>query len=154
MLSSYEPRNHDGSHLTAAQVAYLEKYMRKILRRLELNYWRIFIARDLPPERAKLMVEPVDGRRITPLYVADDWWDTTFDHRLDLTHEALHLAHHDQEEVIRRFKNDNGDVGSYPMSIVWDQFKIETERMVDSLSYVLAPHMPRWNPPKATREAK
>lgn len=33
-----------------------------------------------------------------------------------------------------------GDV----LSLIWGQFKMETERMVDSLSYVLAPHMPKW----------
>jgi hypothetical protein len=37
-----------------------------------------------------------------------------------------------------------GDVGSYAMGLVWEQFKVETERMVDSLSYVIAPFMPPW----------
>lgn len=96
-----------------------------------------------------LMIEPTDGRRCAMLYVAEHWWSGSPDHRTDITHEALHLAHHDQEEVIRRFKRDQGDVGEYALGLVWSQFKVETERMVDSLSYVLAPHMPRWSPPKA-----
>ena len=90
-----------------------------------------------------------DGRRTAMLYVAEDWWTSSPDHRTDVTHEALHLAHHDQEEVIRRFKSDQGDVGQYALGIVWSQFKVETERMVDSLSYVLAPHMPPWSPPRS-----
>lgn len=46
--------------------------------------------------------------------------------------------------MIRHFKDTTGDVGSYPMDLVWEQFRVATERMVDSLSYVVAPHMPRW----------
>jgi len=145
-LTNLEPRRTDGSHITKDQVAYTERYMGKVLRRLDLSYWRVYVAKDLPPEGSRLMIEPTDGRRVAMLYIADDWWPTADDHRVDITHEALHLAHHDQEEVIRRFKTDNGDVGPYALHLVWSQFKMETERMVDSLSYVLAPHMPRWKP--------
>ncbi len=145
-LSDLEPRDHDGSHLTLDQVRHLEAYVAKVLLALDLNYWRVHIARDLPPEDARLMIWPTDGRRIAMLYVSADWWDVAdaTEKRVEITHECLHLAHHDQEEVFRRFRNDNGDIGPYAMSLVWDQFKVETERMVDSLSYVLAPHMPKW----------
>lgn len=145
-LTDLQPNRSDGSHLTPEQVTYIQRYTAKVLRRLELNYWRVYVAKDMPPDDCRLMIEPTDGRRVAMLYVAADWWDTADDHRVDITHEALHLAHHDQEEVIRRFKRDQGDVGQYAMSIVWSQFKTETERMVDSLSYILAPHMPRWKP--------
>jgi len=140
-------RAGDGSHLTKAQVRYIEEYMREVLVRLELNYWHVYVAKDLAPEHCLLMIEPTDGRRVAMLYVSETWWNESPDHRLDIVHEALHLAHHDQEEVIRRFKRDQGDVGSYAMSIVWSQFKTETERMVDGLSYVIAPTMPEWAPP-------
>lgn len=142
-----QPRDSDGGHVTAEQAGAIERYVEKVLLKLDLNYWRVYVATKLPPEDALLMIEPVDGRRVAMLYVSPGWWDdrTADDKRIDLVHECLHLAHHDQEEVIRRFKNTTGDVGSYPMSLVWEQFRIETERMVDSLSYVIAPHMPRWS---------
>lgn len=145
-LTDLETRSHDGSHLTGRQAAAIEKYVRRVLKALDLSYWRVHVARDLPPEDALLMIDPVDGRRIATLYVSERWWDEqdAEEKRTDLVHECLHLAHHDQEEVIRRFRRDNGDVGDYPMSIVWSQFKVETERMVDSLSYVIAPFMPPW----------
>lgn len=145
-FTDLRPRDSDGHHLTADQVAAIERYVAKLLRRLELNYWRVYVARDLPPEDSLLLIEPTDGRRVAMLYVSADWWDqqSAAEKRTDLVHECLHLAHHDQEEVIRRFKNNNGDVGPYAMGLVWEQFRIETERMVDSLSYVIAPHMPKW----------
>lgn len=148
-LTDLQSRPGDGSHLSQSQVRYVERYMSRVLKRLDLAYWRVWVARDLPPAECNLMIEPTDGRRCAMLYVAEDWWSGSPDHRTDLTHEALHLAHHDQEEVLRRFTRETGDVGPYAMGLVWSQFKIETERMVDSLSYVLAPHMPRWSPPKA-----
>lgn len=145
-LADLRPRTSDGSHLTALQARAIERYVRKVLYALDLNYWRVEVARDLPPEDCLFMIEPTDGRRMAMLYVCEKWYDERPPEkkRVDLTHECLHLAHHDQEEVFRRFKDSTGDVGSYPMSLVWDQFKVETERMVDSLSYVLAPFMPPW----------
>ncbi len=143
-LGNLEQRPGDGTHLTRDQVTVIERYMRRILKRLDLGYWRVYVSRDLPPDGCLLMINPTDGRRVAMLYVSESWWDGDSDHRIDLTHEALHLAHHDQEEVIRRFHRDNGDVGPYVLSLIWGQFKMETERMVDSLSYVLAPHMPKW----------
>lgn len=151
MIDVEDTRPSDGGHLTPAQVRAIETYMRKLLAALELNYWRVYVATDLPPPGALLMIEPTDGRRIAMLYVSEDWYakqDAT-EKRINMTHEALHLAHHDQELVIRHFKDTTGDVATYPMQIIWDQFKVETERMVDSLSYVLAPHMPAWREPRA-----
>jgi hypothetical protein len=152
-LTKLEPRSSDGSHITKAQIQHIETYMAKVLLALELNYWRVFVAKDQPPEDCRLMIHPTDGRRIAGLFVSGEWWEDANpeEKRTDITHEALHLAHHDQEEVLRRFVRDQGDVGSYPMSIIWAQFKVETERMVDSLSYVLAPHMPPWQDPKTRR---
>lgn len=145
-VAEQDPRPGDGGHLTASQAAAIERYIRRLLRRLDLNYWRVAVSSDLPPEGAWLRIEPVDGRRFAMLLVSEHWWaeQSATEKRTDLTHECLHLAHHDQEEVIRRFKNTTGDVNEYAMSIVWEQFRVETERMVDSLSYVLAPHMPAW----------
>lgn len=146
-FTNLKSRPGDGSHLTKSQVKYIQEYMKEVLVRLELNYWHVFVAKDLAPEGCLLMIEPTDGRRVAMLYVSETWWNESPDHRLDIVHEALHLAHHDQEEVIRRFKNDTGDVSPYALSIIWSQFKMETERMVDGLSYVLAPTMPEWSPP-------
>lgn len=147
-FTNLNSRPGDGSHLSQAQVQYIQEYMKEVLVRLELNYWHVFIAKDMAPEHCLLMIEPTDGRRVAMLYVSEHWWNESPDHRLDIVHEALHLAHHDQEEVIRRFKNDNGDIGAYAMQLVWSQFKMETERMVDGMSYVIAPTMPEWNPPQ------
>lgn len=139
------PREHDGTHITPSQVKQLERYVRKVLGRLDLGYWRVLVAKDLPPADALLMIEPTDGRRIAMLYVSEGWWDRDAEEkRTDITHECLHLAHHDQEAVIRRWKDSTGDVAEYVLSLLWEQFRLETERMVDSLSYVLAPQMPRW----------
>lgn len=154
-FTDLEPREHDGSHLTTEQVDTINVYVRDLLLRLDLSYWRVEVAKNLPPEDCLLMIEPTDGRRIAMLYIADNWWDRDPDQkRIDFVHECLHLAHHDQEECIRRFKNDNGDVGAYVWSVVWSQFRVETERMVDSLSYVVAPFMPLWPAAKQTGKAR
>ena len=79
------------------------------------------------------------------LYVSENWDSRTpEDKRIDITHEALHLAHHDVDSHIRLFFDGSGDVSDYVKTIVIDGFTTELERMVDSLSYVLAPHMPEW----------
>lgn len=145
-LTDLESRPSDGSHLTAHQVRVIEDYVRQLLAALDLGHWRVFVARDLPPEDCRAMIEPTDGRRIAALYLASDWWtrDDPDTKRVDITHELLHLAHHDADAGIRRFFDDTGDVSSYVQHLVMGEFKTNLERMVDSLSYVIAPHMPPW----------
>lgn len=145
MIGNREIIKSDGSHLPRELVTQIEWYVEQVLIHLELNYWKVWVACDRPPADCKMMIEPTDGRRVAMLYVQDDWVSQdAVSKRLDITHECLHLMHHDQEEVIRRFKNNQGDTSHYAMGIVWEQFEIETERMVDSLSYLMAPWMPEW----------
>ena len=147
----HEPIPHDGSHITTAQARHIEAYMCEILSALNLGQWRIGVAVDLPPEGASLMISPVDGRRYATLYIAADWWQRDADEkRLDITHEALHLAHHDADATIRQWLNGSGDIADYVKSILVDRFKTDLERMVDALSYALAPHMPAWTDPEDT----
>lgn len=136
----------DGSHLNAKQVRRIERYVAKLTRALDLSHWRVPVSADLPPEGARLAIYPTEGRRLALLAVSAGWYENTppSEKRSDLTHEVLHLATHDHVDVIRRFKNGNGDVGDYPMSLVYEQFVLQEERMVDSLSYVLAPLLPEW----------
>lgn len=148
-LTDLDPMPSDGQHLTPAVVEAIEKYMVKILRALDLAHWRVYVAKDRAPDDCLLMIQPTDGRRIAMLYVSDGWIDqSAVEKQTDLTHEALHLAHHDQDEHIRRFLDGSGDISNYVKHLVLSQYKTNTERMVDSLSYVLAPHMPRWKDPK------
>ncbi len=69
---------------------------------------------------------------------------------MDLTHEALHLAHHDAEEGIRRFLDYSPDVSPSMRDVVLREFKTNLERMVDSLSYVLGQFVPSWIEPLHT----
>jgi hypothetical protein len=136
----------DGGHLTPEQVDTIEDYLRQVLTALDLSHWRVYVAKDLPPEDCRAMIEPTDGRRIAMLHLAADWWvrDDADSKRIDLTHELLHLAHHDAEAGIRRWVTDSGDIAEYVKHIVMGEFKTNLERMVDSLSYVIAPFMPAW----------
>ncbi len=137
---------HDGSHLTAEQVRTIETYIAQLLAALDLGHWKVHVGKNLPHEGALLGIEPTDGRRCATLYVAARWWDqeTSEDKRVDLTHEALHLAHSDTAEGIYRFFAGSGDIGEYLKFVVLGEFKTNLERMVDSLSYVIAPFMPPW----------
>lgn len=148
-FTDLEARPSDGSHLEPWQVQAIEEYVRQLLAVLDLAHWRVYVARDLPPEDCKLMIHPTDGRRIAMLHLTEDWWTRgdADEKRIDLTHEVLHLAHHDAEAGIRRWINDSGDIAEYVKHLVMGEFKTNLERMVDSLSYVIAPHMPEWRPP-------
>ena len=141
----HEIRPSDGSHLEREQVEKIERYVAKVLRRLDLNYWRVYVAKDLPPDDAFAMICPADGRRCAALYVHEDWNKRTpYEQQLTLVHECLHLAHHDQEFTVRRWVDDS------PLSVtdsaeeMFRRFKVDTERMVDSLANALTPLMPRW----------
>lgn len=150
-LTNLEAVTHDGSHLTADQVHAIEAYVRQMLAALDLAHWRVFVSRDLPPEDCRAMISPTDGRRIAALHLAADWWTTDPDtKRIDITHELLHLAHHDTDAGLRRFLDGSGDVSEYVKHLVMGEFKTNLERMVDSLSYVLAPFMPEWIQPEDT----
>lgn len=138
-----------GRHVTPQLTAAIEAYMRDILHRLDLGYWDVHVATDVPDSPdALLAIHPTDGRRVAMLYVSEGWAERDPDPRQSLVHEALHLAHHDQEECIRRFFRENGDIGEYVKSIIQSQFRMETERMVDSLANAISPLMPTWHAPK------
>ncbi len=145
-LNDLESRPSDGSHLPGDQAATIERYMVDLLKALDLGHWRVWVAKDLPPEGCRLMIQPTEPRRHAMLYVAAGWWDDAGPDEkvVDLTHEALHLAHHDTDSHIRRFFEGSGDIGEYVKQIVITDFKTNLEHMVDSLSYVIAPHMPPW----------
>ena len=145
--TSLKTRPHDGSHLTTSQVEAIETYMARLLRELDLAHWRVYVAADLPPEDCIAMIQPTDGRRIAMLYISEDWWTAkdAEEKRLSLLHEALHLTHHDTDTGIRQFMENSGDIAEYVKYLVMTRFKLDLERMVDSLSYVLAPHMPEWS---------
>ena len=152
-FTDHEPNPSDGNHLTGGQAAHIEAYMRALLDALGLGAWQVWVSVNLPPEDAALMIEPVEGRRCAMLHIAADWWErqSADEKRVDLTHEALHLAHHDVDTGIRRFLYGSGDIADYVKDLVIDRFKLDLERMVDSLSYVVAPHLPPWpeyTPPK------
>lgn len=145
-LTNLSPRPGAGRHLTGEQVSRIERYVADILRRLDLAHWRVYVSTHLPPEDCLLMIEPTDGRRIAMLYVSEDWWKRDADEkRTDLVHEALHLAHHDTDSNVRRFLGESGDLSEYVKHVVISQFKTDLERMVDSLSYAVAPHLPAWD---------
>ena len=153
-FADIEPIHTDGSHLSPGKSSHIETYMRALLDALGLGAWQVWVAKDLPPEDALLRIEPVEGRRCAMLYVAAHWWHqrTDTEKRVDLTHEALHLAHHDVDTGIRRFFHGSGDIADYVKDLVIDRFKLDLERMVDALSYAIAPHMPHWPeyaPPKS-----
>lgn len=145
-LTNLQSVTHDGSHLTPQQVTTIEAYLKRLLAALDLAHWRVYVAKDLPPEDCRAMIEPTDGRRYAMLYLTNNWWtDNDADtKRIDLTHEMLHLAHHDTDAGMRRFMDDSGDISEYVRHLVMGEFKTNLERMVDSLSYVIAPFMPAW----------
>ena len=101
---------HDGSHLTPDQARTIDAYLIEALDALNLGNWRVYVGKDLPPEHAVLSIFPTDGRRIAILNVTADWWTsrTSDEKRVDITHECLHLAHHDTDEHVRR-RADAGD---------------------------------------------
>ncbi len=143
-FTDLQPTDSDGHHLTATQVVTIEAYLVDLLYALDLGHWRVYVAKDLPPPDTTAMIDPTDGRRVAMLYLNTNWWQRNAeDKRRDLTHECLHLAHHDTDAGIRRFFDDTGDVASYVTHLVMGEFKTNLERMVD-LSYVLAPHLPPW----------
>lgn len=142
-------RPSDGLHVSRKVVEAVEVYMVRLLLALDLGHWRVYVAKDMPPEDARASIEPTDGRRIAMLYLSETWeHEDPEEQQVDLVHEALHLAHHDQDEHIRRFIYESGDISSYTKQLFMGQYRVDTERMVDSLSYVLSPHMPKWKMPK------
>ena len=136
----------DGSHLSKSQIRQIERYMKVVLESLDLSHWRVYVAVDKPPDGALLMIQPTDGRRVAMLYIAEHWWDRQRPEEkcTDLTHEALHLAHHDMDEAVRRFIDASEEISWKAKRTFIGQFKTDCERMVDSLSYVCAELVPPW----------
>lgn len=129
------------------QARALEAYIDVLLRELHLSHWQVWIAADSEcEETAHAMIFPTEGRYIAMLHLSKLFFSTTMGSLTEhMTHELLHLHHRDLTENVTRALKE-GDHSVAWENLILGQLRADTEKMVDSLSYVLAPHLPQWDP--------
>lgn len=131
------------------QVERIEDYVRSILKTLRLSNWHIYMANGEPKAGHSADIKPITGTRTAVLRVNASWWQEAegYEKAVILTHEALHLTHHDVAEGIFRYFSEQKE--SVPLELarhVKSTMAMNFERMVDSLALAITKHMPQWQP--------
>lgn len=146
MEQELEHAHENEMHLDGASVEYIEDYIHKVQELLRLQFWDIFLASQPADEGNNASINPPLGRRVAGVRVANGWPANDESPHITILHELLHLVHHDMDSWALTFVSGSDALSDREKDIFIAQFKLEIERMVDGLSYIMAPLLPKWNP--------
>lgn len=120
---------HTLSHVANHEADAVLEYATDVLKTLGMANWVIFIMDDPCTGDAYASVEPVEGRYVAQIWLADDWMDLADDiRRNSITHEVLHLVHARINSVISDAEEFMHD---YEYAAFKRRYMRETELMVD-----------------------
>ena len=112
---------------------------------LKLQAWDIFVAQESADDECHASIHFTSGRRVAYICLHPEWGSRSdSDKRQDLVHELLHVFHHDTDDNLFQSLHASGDLSRYVVSILIGQTSRDLERMVDSLTNVIAPFLPPW----------
>lgn len=133
---------------TDKQLDAIEPYVQSVQRALNLSSWRVVLSEGYPREGLTASITPTDGTRYAALRLADEFWELPPDYKTVLiTHEVLHLTHHDVAEgIFRYFREQKETIPPELAKHVKSTMVMNFERMVDSLSYGVGMLVPQWKP--------
>lgn len=122
-----------------------QSFIEMIQLSLRLHMWNIYVAEETADDDCNASIHFTPGRRYATIRFAEDWDERSpEDKRHDVVHELLHVFHNDVDDNLWRFIDESGDLSDYVKSILLSQTRTDLERMVDSLTNVIAPLMPEW----------
>lgn len=125
----------------------LEAYFKEVAAALNLQAWRIYLAAEEAEDDVDASIHTVSGTRRAMIKLAPDWRRHDADEfRRIITHELLHLTHHDTDDNIKQLLYNEAALSSSITNLILTQLYLDLERMVDHLSLVIAASMPAWQP--------
>lgn len=132
--------------LSEDEVGQIDSYVRGLQERMGLQHWTVVVHDDVDPEPdTDASIAPAEEAWVAHLRTGPCWPEIgAEDRRRVLVHEMLHLCHRAQTDVVRLGFPATDLIPEAAWKGLWHMFYIETERMVDHLSQVIAPTMPGW----------
>lgn len=115
-------------------------YLAQLQVEMGLSEWTVQIEEAPAPDDCHAQIVCVDGRRIAKLELAHSFDKLPIDQqRHTLVHELLHVIEEESAQVLFKLRTHLGDP---VFNIVWDQYVLRREYMVDHLADLIAPNMP------------
>lgn len=132
--------------ITEAEADKISDYIKELQRRMKLEHWVVVVELKQDPEPdIQMSITPAEGGWVAHLHTGDSWAEQgPEDRRRTLVHELLHLCHRAQTDVVRVGFPATELIPTATFDGLWRMFEVETERMVDHLTQLIAPHMPAW----------
>ena len=122
------------------RVEAITKWINETLILLNLQNWRVTVSSETSDIDAWADIEAHHQAQTASLRLSSDFWKKTADEKREiLTHELLHLAVSRQDQIIENLQEP---LGKLAWAVFEPQYDDATERTVDHLARLLAPHMP------------
>jgi len=122
------------------RVEAITKWINEALILLNLQNWRVTVSSETSDIDAWADIEAHHQAQTASLRLSSDFWKKTADEKREiLTHELLHLAVSRQDQIIENLQEP---LGKLAWAVFEPQYDDATERTVDHLARLLAPHMP------------
>lgn len=117
-------------------------FIADILESLRLQHWRVSLS-DIPAsleedDNTLASVHPTEGQYSASIRLGASWESEPDNVKVAaLVHECCHLLHAIQVEVIRASLHASELLPEAVYKMMYEQFRIETERMVDHITQIL-----------------
>lgn len=116
------------------------KYCNSVLPLLNLKQWTIKVSDGIPPEDAWADIEVSENLWEATIRVGEDFFkESPTSQRRILAHELMHVHHAAVERMVNTM---DGVLGSQAFSILDKLWDMETERVAEALSFVVAEILP------------
>ncbi len=116
----------------------LHRYIRAVADSMGLQHWQLLLSNN--PAKSDDCIAHVDvceGRHVATIYVCEEWMTLSNDERRHtIAHELLHLHHADLTDDIR-LSLVKTSITQPEYDVVWEQFRLGFERMVDDLAVII-----------------
>ena len=119
----------------------IQRWVDAALPLLRLSQWEVRVSTEPADNDAWADIEAHSQADTATLRLSPDFWKQSSDKRRQiLTHELLHLATARMDQVVEGLEDT---LGAVAWAVFEPQFENATERVVEHLSRLIAPHLPQ-----------
>lgn len=113
------------------------EYIDQLVQELDLTGWEVNLEDQPADQNADAQIRCVEGRKVAMLQLSHDF--DTFDigrQRHTIVHELLHIHEEASSQVVYKLRDL---LGSAVFDVVWANYCLQREYMVDGLASIIAP---------------
>lgn len=137
----------DVTHIPENEATAVLLFMEQCFIVLRIAHWKCILSPKPADDDNHAEMDVVPGRHVMTLYLPPCWMEkSTEEKRHTLMHESLHVIHGQQEQMLRKMFEKNGQMSKDMRKMIMRAYLEESEYMVDRLTVVFETEgiVPRW----------